>query len=533
MIPLALTGVAAKNGDYIHVGYDDVIDRVEISPTDKDNIYDAYAIYDTDNGKAGKLTDLKDHIHCEDSCYIEYPITDQMLSSGHKINMNYYLTTNNGKEYYQSYHYIYKTDANIQLNKAHPSLINIYGKNMISIIYDVDGIDNDLLGQLEIVCKVNDKEYEPVITGNRLTYNIPVTTIKGDYVYYEIYTKNTNLDFYEDDTIDIINEQELTRFRFTNMFIQVRKGEAQSISLEKYPYSYECDIETHCGDDEMITIEQGRVIGLKEGSTFISAYCNGRKAKAIVQVLPEKVELSFTNTKNYIEVDKTEPIAITTTPSVENFNRRDISWYTDDFLIAGVDDEGNITGYNKGSVILSLYYDGNEYETTYDVLEKVQEIETTQEEIVMTEGETIALAAKTLPDDITYYEDIDYEISGDDCIIYNGTNVIAVDDGVAYIRFYHDDVEKVVEVTVNKRDEDLNDFALAGSSFEMSIGDTFDFSKVFISSGASYEDLYFESNDTKVCIVDTLGNVTPVSKGSTLITIRSKTTVQYFEIIVE
>lgn len=302
-------------------------------------------------------------------------------------------------------------------------------------------------------------------------------------------------------------------------------GETLQLNYEIYPpnvtYPY---ILWHSSNRETVNVDQdGRITGLKEGESIITANCGNVSDTCLVKVIftqptsiqiqPEQVELKIGDTQQFIAT--VEP---------ENASYKTVIWESSNPDVATVDENGLVTAYSSGSAIITaedaLGHTASAQVTVYARAAGISIEPSTPQEIYI--GNVLWLKAIVTPEDASD-RDVTWESSNPYVakVDKNG-KVIAYKGGKAIITAHCENVKAEIIIRVK--------IILNKDKAELKVGETFQLN--VLSSDTSSESVVWRSSDPEIANVDQNGLITALKEGKTTITASLSDLSAYCEITV-
>lgn len=270
-------------------------------------------------------------------------------------------------------------------------------------------------------------------------------------------------------------------------------------------------------DDTYATVsETGLVTYLKAGSVTITATTNGTITDTITIAIAEKpVEIipveSVTLDKTSIEDAVVgSGVKLTATVTPDNATNKTVTWSSSDSNIATVDQAGNVKFVALGEAMITATADGKSASCTVKVVTKLAEsIEITGESTV-TEGESISLTAKVMPEDATQTA-VTWSSSNEAVATVTAEGVVTgVTEGTASITATVNGtgVSAAHEVTVEKKPVAPTSIAftingvVAPDEIEIAVGETVTFGALILPEDATHDGFQWSVTGNDDDIID-------------------------------
>lgn len=105
-------------------------------------------------------------------------------------------------------------------------------------------------------------------------------------------------------------------------------------------------------DSNIATVVDGKVTGIKGGTTIITATApNGKEATCKVTVTIEAKSIKLNKTTQDLYIGKTDRLNLTISPA--DTTDQNVSWTSSDPSVIRVDKDGKVTGYGRGTAIIT------------------------------------------------------------------------------------------------------------------------------------------------------------------------------------
>ncbi len=279
------------------------------------------------------------------------------------------------------------------------------------------------------------------------------------------------------------------------------------------------NIEWTSSNEEVATVDKGRVHAIKEGTTTItaSAYNGVSESCTIIVKMPEII---LEDNEIVLEVGKSHLLEVTTNP-------KDVSkiFYSDQEEIAVVDSEGNITAISPGDASITIETsNGDKAICHVIVIQRPTKIIPSSEDITLEEGEEeqirITFEPANTSETALVWESSNPKIAtvangfikgiaaGTAMITVTGVNRISAQIMVTVVP------KEGVEVEPTGIQLNRNELSLKVGSYSYLDGEV-------LPSNATNKAVTWESSDSRIASVDKTGKVIGISVGEAIITAKT------------
>ena len=280
-------------------------------------------------------------------------------------------------------------------------------------------------------------------------------------------------------------------------------------------------------NESIVTVDSnGKVTGIREGTTTIRAYINGNTSTCTVTVSSDYVpieRIKLSQSTLNILIGTTEKLTPTITPS--NATNQDIIWKSSDESIATIDENGKITTHKLGTVTIIAYINGYTSTCTVTVIDKIEleKITINKSELTIKEKSSETLKITYTPNNATNKK-ITWK-SSDESIATVDENgkinakkpgnvaIIAVSKDGGYVATCKVTVEalskKVTSISLDKKE--LNIVTGEKSTLKVTINPSY----------AENKNVTWKSSDDKIATVEN-GEIIAISPGITEIKVTTE-----------
>ena len=290
-------------------------------------------------------------------------------------------------------------------------------------------------------------------------------------------------------------------------------------------------------DTRVATVDDsGTVHGVSAGKATITATYEGEKYKCEITVSNGdagiKVEsIKFTEGTIVMSVGSKYTPAVEVTPSEAQIRNK--YFYSSDRNVATVDlSTGEITANQLGTANIRVSVNDAEKMTSAK-LQVINgditpgfyilptSVKLSENDVTMTEGERKAITFTQEPENSS--RDYINWVSSDPTIATVENNeIVALRPGEAEIAITSFGVNDKVKVHIKAASVEVTSVSLtSSSSVSMKVGDTKQIKAKVVPSNATNKELLYDSSNTSVVAVDSVGNMTGVSGGDATVTVKS------------
>lgn len=305
-------------------------------------------------------------------------------------------------------------------------------------------------------------------------------------------------------------------------------GHEETLEATVLPEDASCkDILWSSSDEEIATVENGKVTALKKGNATIKAETvdGGFVAEYSLQVKQAANKVVFDS--DTLEIVKGDSKTLSVSVLPENTNDKTLSWKSSDDETVSVAD-GVITAKKSGTAtITATAVDGGAFESILIVVtEPATNVEILGDAPVLWVGESATLSAKVEPETATY-KDVTWKSSNESVAKVDENGVVsAICDGTAIITAVSHCEKASGSVTVTVRQQatavEISKTSVSIDENGQSENGTYKLSANVLPSNAHFKAITWTSEDESVATVSSDGLVTAVSKGETYIVATSE-----------
>lgn len=307
-------------------------------------------------------------------------------------------------------------------------------------------------------------------------------------------------------------------------------GQEETLTASVLPQDASCkDILWSSSDNEVATVEDGKITALKRGNATITATTvdGGFSAEYSLEVKQAATEIVFESESAEIVKGDSKTLSVSVLP--ENTNDKTLSWSSSNSEIATVEN-GVVTAHKSGTAtITATAVDGGAFASILLVVtEPATKVEILGEAPVLWVGESATLSAKVEPETATY-KDVTWQSNNESVatVDENGT-VSAISDGVATITAVSHCKKASDSMTVTVRQQatsvEISKTSVSIDENGQSENGTYQLSANVLPSNAHFKGITWTSENDEIATVSSSGLVTAISKGETYIVATSEDT---------
>ena len=267
------------------------------------------------------------------------------------------------------------------------------------------------------------------------------------------------------------------------------------------------------------TVENGKVVAVKEGSAVITAKAGEKSATCTVAVAKKVIPVSsITLDKASLALNKGEEATLAATVSPADATDKTVTWSTSDAKVATVED-GRVKAVGGGSATITAKAGDKSASCTIQVTVPVGGISLDNASVALKEGQEIQLTAIVSPNDATDKK-VTWSSSDTKVATVENGKVKAVAEGTATITAKAGDKSASCSVAVSKNIIDVSSVTLDKSSLELVKGAEATLSATVKPDDATNKTVTWSTTDADVATVEN-GKVKAVGGGSATITAKA------------
>ena len=283
----------------------------------------------------------------------------------------------------------------------------------------------------------------------------------------------------------------------------------------------------HSSNDKIAKVDSnGKITGITEGTTIITASINGYSSTCIVNVSSSYVAvngISLNKSNLNILVGTEETLTKTITPS--NATNKDVMWSSSDLSVATIDQNGKVTAKKVGTAIITVSASGYSSTCVVNVVNNVvlKGISLNKSNLTIKEESSETLSIIYNPNNATNKK-ITWKSSNTNVAIVNSNGkVTGKKAGNATITAISNDGGYVAscKVTVESISKNVTSISLDKKEMTIMAGEKSLLKVTINPSYAENKNVIWESSNEKVATVEN-GNITAVSVGTAEIKVISE-----------
>lgn len=283
-------------------------------------------------------------------------------------------------------------------------------------------------------------------------------------------------------------------------------------------------------DNNVVVVSKGgRITALRPGTAKITASTgNGLSASCIVTVKAKEIPVSSVSVSpTSLSLTEKETAKLTATVEPSNATNKNVTWSSNNNLVATVDKNGEVTAVRAGTATITVTTEDGEKKASCEVVVSVPVIHVSSISVYpstlqMTEGDTRTLSISISPRNAT---DKSVTWSSNNtavATVENGT-VHAVGAGNATITVTTNDGEKTATcaVTVNAATVAVTGVSLNKTNLELTEGEDETLTATVSPNDATNKNVSWSTSDESVATVNN-GTVHAVGAGNATITVTTE-----------
>ena len=277
-------------------------------------------------------------------------------------------------------------------------------------------------------------------------------------------------------------------------------------------------------DENVATVsEDGVVTAVSTGECEITVTSGCGRASAVFAVTVRQQVTSITLNKESMSLGENETKQLTATVLPENAFDSSVRWVSGDESIVTVSETGLVTAVSKGETTVKAISSDEEIFAVCNVavMRVVEKIELNETNLRLEKGSSFELKASLTPADATDLS-VRWESTDNEVLTVDENGVVtAVSAGTAEITAYssNEDVSAKCSVTVYVLPESLT---LEKESAELWLGETLTLASAILPDDTTEKEIEWSSDSPEVASVSESGVVSALSKGTAVITAKSK-----------
>lgn len=278
-------------------------------------------------------------------------------------------------------------------------------------------------------------------------------------------------------------------------------------------------------DPSVATIENGKIIAKKVGTTIITASSYEYRAQCTVTVVDEIALKGISLNKNSLTIKEkeTEKLSITFNPS--NATNQKVTWKSSDTDILTVDQSGNITALKPGTATIKVFSNDGGYVATSQVTveeisKKVTSISIDKKELNLVSGEKSILTV-TINPDYAENKNLIWSSSNENIATVENGEITAINPGTTEIKVISVDGDKEAICKVTVTVPPIKGISFVEQTKTIYIDSEIILKPIIEPINSILESPIWKSSNEKVATVEN-GIVRGLSLGETIITVSNK-----------
>lgn len=301
--------------------------------------------------------------------------------------------------------------------------------------------------------------------------------------------------------------------------VDLGKGDSRILTPAVEPMDTTDTVNWATSNNDIVAVDNaGKITAVTPGTTTITATVGSVTASCKVTVGISITQIKLSETDLTVKKGESNALSATIVP-LDATEDKAVTWTSSDDKTATVDKEGNVTGIENGTAIITAQAGTHTAQCTVHVLVPATGISLDKKEINIDRGSTQTLTAKISPDDTTVTNADWFSTDETVATVDNKGKVTGVSTGSTVITVKSRDggftVHCTVHVVVSITGIHLSESALTlkkGKSHAL-------LGAVLPADTTEDKTIKWASSDPRIASVDTSGNVTAVEGGTTTITL--------------
>ncbi len=328
---------------------------------------------------------------------------------------------------------------------------------------------------------------------------------------------------YTDITLYAIWNKTMISLTLDKSSLSLSQDETYKLTASYTPSDASSTIFWISSDNSVASVDQsGNVKAIGEGSATITASTGDREDTCTVTVSKKEIAtLSLNYGKKYMNVGEVFVLNAIITPS--DLSDAKVTWDSSDDTVAAVNSSGVVTAKGVGVCEITATAGGKSDKCTVSVGERtVETVSLNYNKKSMYVGDVFALNAEVLPEDAVdskvTWDSSDYTVAA-----VNSSGVVTAKGiGSCTITAKAGGVTDSCKVTVTREEVSVDSVSLSmvtDTMMVMYVGDTLVLSATVSPSNADDASLSWQSSNSSVASVTSLGKVTAVAEGEATISV--------------
>ncbi len=324
---------------------------------------------------------------------------------------------------------------------------------------------------------------------------------------------------------------EATKITLNETKIELVTGNTTKLQATISPdYAINKTVIWSSADTNIATVtEDGIVKAISKGNTTITAETtNGKTATCYIVVNNPEIEVEYISlSRTSIELNKDYSLKLQATITPGNATNRSITWTSADTNIATVTEDGVVKAISKGTTTITATSSNGKTATCQVVVTEpiieVQYVTLNKSTLNLTPGKTENLQATITPGNAVN-KTLTWTSSNTNVATVTSTGEVkAISEGSTTITVKATTGEAgKCTVIVKKEEQEVTKITLNKTNLTLEKGESERLIATVEPQDAKDKEITWTSSNSNIAKVDTNGNVTAVSKGNAIITVRTK-----------
>lgn len=305
--------------------------------------------------------------------------------------------------------------------------------------------------------------------------------------------------------------------------IDLEKGDSRVLTPTVEPLDTTDTVSWATSNNDIVAVDNdGKITAIAPGTATITATAGTVTASCKVTVGISITQVKLSETDMTVKKGDSHALTATIVPP-DTTEDKAITWTTSDDKTATVDKDGNVTGIENGTAIITAQAGTHTAQCTVHVLVPATGISLDKKEINVERGTSQTLTAKIAPDDTTV-TNVDW-VSTDETIatVDNEGKITGVSTGSTVITVKSRDGGFTAHCTVHVV-VSITGIHLSDSSLTLKKGDSHALVGAVLPADTTEDKtITWTSSDDKIATVDKDGKITAVEGGNAVITAKTGT----------
>ena len=198
-------------------------------------------------------------------------------------------------------------------------------------------------------------------------------------------------------TVKVLNN-EADELRFLEENVEIVVGESKNLNITVIPHELEKEITWRSSDEDIVTVNNGRITGVRKGKTTVKVLSGNKEAICNINVIDSITSMKMEKDNITLNVNESEELKVLSNSKI--INNDEIEWRSSDESVVKVK-EGKITAIGSGEAIITASYGNIKATCKVVVVTPVSSITLNKKSLSLKEGSSETLVANILPGNAT------------------------------------------------------------------------------------------------------------------------------------